>query len=825
MRKILFLLCLLWLITLTLPASAQVRSRRFGQAQQLGHSLIRASKQPIPTLSLPAIDAAPLLAEDAGNTKAGRPFRFGLGREVDVDVPQQAARWTQDGYRLYAYRIDAAGAFSINLIFDRFRLKPGSTMFLYNGDRTMLIGPITDAQNPNGQGEFWTDLVEGSNLTIEIQEPIAGEGQSELHLKSVVHGYKDLFPDKAFGQAGACHLNLTCYPDYQFQGDGVALILLGSGTSLCTGSLVNTTRQSFRSFLLTAFHALEITSTIDRILQPNEIAQAENWLVRFNYQSATCAPSADDLDVITLNGTIFRAGYANSDVVLLELRQQVPPEVNPTYNGWNRADETTANNATIHHPRGDVKKISFTNADTQISGYQGAAGSDYLISLWGNLGVTDPGSSGSPLFDSNRRIVGQLRGGPSVCGATGNRLRDYYGRVFSSWTGGGTSDSRLSNWLDPGNLGLLTTNGAKPILSGPTTLTGSGIFSLNTLDASVVSWSVAGGAGLVSPTSGGGSVAQLLALGTATSLTLTFSVNDGQTYPIQFSQVFSTSVTSSTNPAGGALALLQPLYNCATGAITFQPTGGDGTTIIYTAVGVQRSSLTNPTGTVESGLRSDPKPLVIVATQSGLTVSQSFEFAAYCNGLPSSTTTAPPTVTVSPGGPLTLLQPTYNCATGAIAFQPTGGDGTIITYTAVGVRREASTSTNGVVEVELRSDPKPLLITATQSGVVVSQTFDFADFCGTARFANAGLESPLRLQVLGNPTTESMARVQLWGVGRGPLLVRLINSGGQLLSEKVIEKPEEGQVILVPSGQATGFYLVQVQTGNKRASVRLIVSK
>lgn len=820
MRKILFIL---WLLLLTLPAMAQVRSRRFGQAQQLGHSLIRASKQPIPALSLPAIDTASLLAEDADNEKNGRPFRFGMGREVDVDVLQQAARWTQDGYQLYAYRIDAAGAFSINLIFDRFRLKPGSTMFLYNGDRTMLVGPITAAQNPNGQGEFWTDLVEGSNLTIEIQEPVAGEGQSEIHLKSVVHGYKDLFPDKAFGQAGTCHPNLICYPDYQFQGDGVALILLASGTSLCTGSLVNTTRQSFRSFLLSAFHCIDRNS--NRVADANEVTQAENWLVRFNYQSATCAPSADDLDVITLNGTTYRAGYADSDFALLELTQQVPPEANPTYNGWNRADQITSNNATIHHPRGDVKKISFTNADTQISGYQGAAGSDYLISFWGSLGVTDPGSSGSPLFDGNRRIVGQLRGGPSFCGATGNSLRDYYGRVFSSWTGGNTSSSRLSNWLDPGNLGSLTTNGVKPTLSGPTTLTGLDTFSLNMLDASVVSWSVAGGLGLVSPISGGGNVAQLAALGTAASLTLTFSVSDGQNYPVQFSQVFSTSVTSSTNPTGGALALLQPLYNCATGAITFQPTGGDGTTITYTAVGVQRSSLTNPTGTVESGLRADPKPLGILATQSDLTVSQTFDFAAYCNDLPSSTTTAPPTVTVTPGSPLTLLQPTYNCATGVITFQPAGGDGSTIVYTAVGIRREVSTSANGLVEVELRSDPKPLLITATQSGITVSQTFDFAGFCTNARFARNEPEPELRLQVLGNPTTESMTRVQLWGVASGPLLLRVTNSMGQLVSEKVIEKPEEGQVVLVTSGQITGLYLIHVQTGNKQASARLIISK
>ncbi|WP_019989738.1 hypothetical protein [Rudanella lutea] len=702
-----------------LLTEAQVRTRRLAAGSDLRAQGLLGNRQLVPTLSLPAVDAAPLLIEDARDDKAGRPMRFGLPRPVDVDILGTASKANLVGFRVYQYRIDAAGALSINLVFSRLQLKAGARMYLYNGDGSMLIGPITDAQN-TGNREYWTDVLQGSNLTIEVQEPLVGEGASQVHLRSVVHGYKAV--SKLFGQAGSCHPNMACYPDYQPQGDGVAMVLLSDGSRLCTGSMLNSMRQSFRSFFTSAFHCADLNDT--GVLEDYELDDVQNWLVRFNYQSPTCSPSQEDLDVITLNGTTFRAGYPNSDVLLVELTQQIPAEVNTTYNGWNRDAATTSNNFGIHHPRGDVKKISFTNADTQVSGYGGFGGDTHVIAFWGGLGTTDPGSSGSPLFDGNRRIVGQLHGGPSFCGATGFSLRDYYGRFFTSWTGGGTPATRLSDWLDPDNTTNLTTDGVKPLVGGPAALSSVGTFALNTRNASVVSWSVTGAAGAVSPMSGAGNTANLTPLASASSLTLTFSVNDGQGYPIQFAKVFDTAVTPP--PANTALTLLTPSYDCATGTIIFNTSGGDGSSITYSAVGVQRASATSSTGTVEAGLRADPKPLLITATQSGTTVSISFDFGQYCASPGSVTTTPPPS-----GSALTLLPPTYNCATGAITFNTSGGDGSAITYSAVGVQRASPTSSTGTVEAGLRADPKPLFITATQNGVTVSVSFDFGQYCAS----------------------------------------------------------------------------------------------
>jgi lysyl endopeptidase len=82
----------------------------------------------------------------------------------------------------------------------------------------------------------------------------------------------------------------------------------------------------------------------------------------------------------------------------------------------------------------------------------------WVVNDW-DMGVTEGGSSGSPLFDNNGRIIGQLYGGESECnGTTDNGGFDIYGRFDVSWNGGGSSTTRLKDWLDPENTNAVTIN-------------------------------------------------------------------------------------------------------------------------------------------------------------------------------------------------------------------------------------------------------------------------------------------------------------------------------------------------------------------------------
>ncbi|MFD2571376.1 T9SS type A sorting domain-containing protein [Spirosoma soli] len=268
-------------------------------------------------------------------------------------------------------------------------------------------------------------------------------------------------------------------------------------------------------------------------------------------------------------------------------------------------------------------------------------------------------------------------------------------------------------------------------------------------------------------------------------------------------------------PTGGTLALTQPMYNCQTGAITFNTTGGDGSPITYFAPGITRSSVTSNTGTVEQGLRNDPKPLLIQATQSGYTASYTFNFGAYCqNPEPPK----PPT-----GGALTLLAPTYNCATGAITFNTSGGNGSTIEYQAAGITGW-TTNPNQFVDKESRtaSDVQPFMLMARQGGNVVTYTWNLRATCGQARIASSESVSKLHLTILGNPTSETL-RVRIEGAEGQSVGLQLTDLKGRLIEARQLESAQANQEQQFGlRQQPSGLLLLKATTATQTSSAKVI---
>ncbi|MCY7357034.1 MAG: T9SS type A sorting domain-containing protein, partial [Rudanella sp.] len=182
----------------------------------------------------------------------------------------------------------------------------------------------------------------------------------------------------------------------------------------------------------------------------------------------------------------------------------------------------------------------------------------------------------------------------------------------------------------------------------------------------------------------------------------------------------------------------------------------------------------------------------------------------------------PPT-TPATGGSLSLTMPTYVCTTGAITINTAGGNGTTIAYTAVGVQRALATSNTGTVEPGLRGDPKPLLITATQSGVTTSLTFDFGAFCaGTARVASAEPGVGLSVRVLGNPTAGDVVSLEVRGAEGKSLNIQTIDAAGRLQSEQLVKQASVVETVRARLGRPAGVYLLQVQAGAERQTVRVV---
>ncbi|TAE23650.1 MAG: T9SS C-terminal target domain-containing protein [Cytophagales bacterium] len=263
------------------------------------------------------------------------------------------------------------------------------------------------------------------------------------------------------------------------------------------------------------------------------------------------------------------------------------------------------------------------------------------------------------------------------------------------------------------------------------------------------------------------------------------------------------------NAAGGgsaAFALSAPLYNCATGGFTLQTGGGNGSLIDYQIPGITDWTA-NPSGTIPTHIRQDANsmPLLLRARQGSNVVSMTFNFVTACSG--------------SGGGALQVLAPTYNCSTGAITFNTSGGNGSPITFSAPGIQRASATSNTGIVEPGLRFDPKPILITAMQSGVSVGYTFN--PICGGARQASDG-GNDLVVRVMGNPTTSDQVEVEVSGAAGRSMRLSLIDTQGRLLSEETIEQPAPTERRTLRLASNAGVYLLQVGTPTQSRTVKII---
>jgi hypothetical protein len=413
-------------------------------------SFNRLTKESIHTITMGYVDVELLLAEDEIDLENGLPPRFGYPFEVNYNM-ENSGTWETlpDGSRLWRLKIASPGAYSINLIYDHFWMPEGARMFLYNEDRSMVLGAFT-AQNNKPWDEFATGLVKGDICYIEYHEPVDVANQGIISVSRVVHGYKNLFDYKeadgilGFGDSGDCNNNVNCPvgDDWQDEKRSVAMILTSGGSRLCTGSLINNARSDLTPFFLTANHCLPGAST---------------WVFMFNYESPNC----DDIDGptwMTVSGSTLRASNSYSDFALLELSVAPPDSYEVFFAGWSRIDTAASSAVAIHHPSGDIKKISFEYdplASTSYLGGPGTGSSHWRVEDWDD-GTTEPGSSGSPLYDPNHRVVGQLHGGYASCTS---QTPDWYGKFSKSWDYGSSASSRLKDWLDPESTGIEVLDG------------------------------------------------------------------------------------------------------------------------------------------------------------------------------------------------------------------------------------------------------------------------------------------------------------------------------------------------------------------------------
>ena len=353
------------------------------------------------------------------------------------------------------------------------------SFFIYSVDKSMVIGAFT-SRNNKYHGKFATGLVKGEEIILEYFEPGDVKRPGEISISRIVHAYKNLFTFNStilgktaeFGSSESCNNNVYCpeAEDWENEVHSVGRLIVLNGTALCSGSLINNVNENYTPYLLTANHCLG--------------GDVNTWIIWFNYESSTCSNPSSEPSYQTLSGATLKANNAASDFALVMLDETPPLDYNVYYNGWSNINIAPTYTVCIHHPSGDIKKISYDDDSAVSSDYdpEPYLSNSHWEVVWDD-GTTEGGSSGSPLIDQNHKVVGQLHGGWASC--SNQNSSDYYGKFSMSWNYGSSSSTRLRDWLDPDNTSATVLNGmengmlsegtlpANATWSGTHTLTGN----------------------------------------------------------------------------------------------------------------------------------------------------------------------------------------------------------------------------------------------------------------------------------------------------------------------------------------------------------------
>ncbi len=417
-------------------------------------SFSKTSRALVQTVTMPEVDVEAYLAEDQRDGK-DVPYRFGAPFDVSYDLNNSGTWETlDDGSKLWRLTIVSEGAYSLNLLYEEFWLPERGKLFLYNSDRSYVIGAFTAANNKEHR-EFSTAPTKGDEVTLEYHQPASVTESAVIKISRVVHAYHNLFDVGGvgeiydFGDAGSCNNNVNCPVGVGWEGQirSVAMILSSGGFRLCSGSMVNNVRRDATPYFLTANHCLGGETT---------------WIFMWNYQSPGCS-NVDGPTWMTVQGSTLKATSTTSDFALLQLTEAPPDSYLVYFAGWSAENVIGDSSCGIHHPQGDIKKISFDYEFTQLTDYLGnGPGTTHIRIVTWNDGTTEPGSSGSPLFNKQKQVVGQLHGGFASCTSI---TSDWYGKFARSWLGGGTNATSLKPWLDPDNTGAMTLDGFDPSMA------------------------------------------------------------------------------------------------------------------------------------------------------------------------------------------------------------------------------------------------------------------------------------------------------------------------------------------------------------------------
>ena len=370
------------------------------------------------------------------------------------------------GERIWRLNLKAQDAVALMLYYEDFYIPKGGRLFIYSADKMQILGAYTHITNPAG-GLFATEFIGGDELVLEYVYPEANAENPRLCINEIGYGYNTAalrdFCTIITTTSGSCMVNVNCEEGEAWQNEkkGVCQTVQKIGDMcyayLCSGTLMNNTAEDFKPLILTARHCAISDDNI--VASSSDMMQ---WVFYFHKERGDCSNSSAPVTSKTMTGCRLLANTGTdggSDGMLLLLNNMIPEDYDVYYNGWDRRDIAASSGVGIHHPKGDYKKIStydkkarvYTFLSNEFTGEMNASWNVTFKRTTNGHGVTEGGSSGSPLFNENKLVVGTLSGGTSSCSDLEGL--NIYGKMSYHWNRYRTdSTTRMDVWLNPVSL-------------------------------------------------------------------------------------------------------------------------------------------------------------------------------------------------------------------------------------------------------------------------------------------------------------------------------------------------------------------------------------
>jgi lysyl endopeptidase len=437
--------------------------------------------QPYHVHTLTAPDMNLVEQEDAENDVKGKPYRVGINIPVSYNMFNSGTWITLDnGDKIWRMGIRIPAATGLSLYFSEpVQIPAGGKLHAYNEKHSQYVGAYT-SNTPTFQA---MEIIQGDFLTLEYYMPAGSFELPVIEINEIAYYYRGFESRlQVFEQGdaimedrlhGSCEVDAMCSESTGHtnqRSSAVHYSFVAGGTYVCSGAVVNNTDNDCTPYILSANHCGE----------PDASSDITGHVWYFNYQRPNCSSPGNTATYTgamsqTMSGGTFRASSSlgthpassgsqvdGADFVLVELNASIPAGYNPYFSGWSRSTTAATSGVCYHHPAGDEKKISTYSSSLSSATYNGGWSNAHWEVQWvataNGHGVTEGGSSGSPIYDQNNRIVGHLSGGSSYCSTPNNT--DLYGKFNQAWSNDGSGNSsRLQPWLDPGGTGAMTLDG------------------------------------------------------------------------------------------------------------------------------------------------------------------------------------------------------------------------------------------------------------------------------------------------------------------------------------------------------------------------------